>query len=76
VLYSWLYCVGRTQSEPWPLVALAVAMAPLREIDELYAPTSENEDWDKYLKWETLKRKCIIYIFAQTWTVKERMTLH
>jgi hypothetical protein len=28
------------------------------------------------LKWETLKKECIIYIFALTRAWEERMTLH
>jgi hypothetical protein len=30
------------------LAAPAIALAPPREIDDLYLPLPENEDWDKY----------------------------
>jgi hypothetical protein len=39
-----------TESKPPPLAALAIAMAPLRETADLYPPSPEDEDWDKYPK--------------------------
>jgi hypothetical protein len=37
-----------TERKTYQLVAQTVATAPPREIDDLYPPTSEDEDWDKY----------------------------
>jgi hypothetical protein len=48
----------------------------LRETTDLYPPPPEERIGINILKQETLKRKCIIYIFALTRAWKERMTLH
>jgi hypothetical protein len=37
-----------TESKLLPLAAPAIAMAPPREIDDLYPPPPEDKDWDEH----------------------------
>jgi hypothetical protein len=65
-----------TESKSLPLAAPAIATAPPREIDDFIPLLQRKRIGINILKWETLNRKCIIYIFSPTRAWKERMTLH
>jgi hypothetical protein len=44
----WFTVLEETESKQLPLAELAIAMTPPREIDDLYPPPPEEEDWDKF----------------------------
>jgi hypothetical protein len=65
-----------TESKPPLLAASAIVTAPPRKTADFFSSHQEEEDWNQHPEWETLKRKCITYIFAPTRAWEERMTLH
>jgi hypothetical protein len=78
---KWCFSHGftvleETESKP-PLAAPAIAMVPPRETSDFF-PSSPREGGIgmNILKWETLKRKCAIYIFTLKRAWEERMTFH
>jgi hypothetical protein len=65
-----------TESKPPLLAVLAIAKAPPRETVAFLLLPQRSRIGMNILKRETLKRKCMTYIFALTRVWEKRMTLH